>query len=113
VGLAVHWREAVWATLRRLISEGCSIMPTTHYPEEAKALAHRVARSRSSVLQSLSRNSYGIYLVHYAFVSWLQLALVGASMPATLKFAMVTVGAKESWLTTTALRRVPVVPRVV
>ena len=34
-------------------------------------------------------------------------------VPATLKFAMVTVGAKESWLTTTALRRVPVVPRVV
>jgi hypothetical protein len=35
-------------------------------------------------------------------------------MPATLKFAMVTVGAVGgSWLTTIALRRVPVVARVV
>ena len=78
------------------------------------ALFLRFARSRSSVFESLSRNSYGIYLVHYAFVSWLQLALVGASMPATLKFAVVTVGAVGgSWLTTIALRRVPAVARVV
>jgi peptidoglycan/LPS O-acetylase OafA/YrhL len=78
------------------------------------ALFLRFARSRSRVFESLSRNSYGIYLVHYAFVSWLTLALVGASMPATLKFAMVTVGAVGgSWLTTIALRRVPVVARVV
>jgi surface polysaccharide O-acyltransferase-like enzyme len=78
------------------------------------ALFLRFARSRSSVFESLSRNSYGIYLVHYAFVSWLQLALVGESMPATLKFAIVTVGAVGgSWLTTMAVRRVPVVARVV
>ena len=43
VGLDVQSREAVWATLRRLIGEGCSIMLTTHYLEEAEALADRVA----------------------------------------------------------------------
>jgi peptidoglycan/LPS O-acetylase OafA/YrhL len=78
------------------------------------ALFLRFARSRSAVFESLSRNSYGVYLVHYAFVSWLQLALVGASMPATLKFAIVACGAVGgSWLTTMALRRVPIVARVV
>jgi ABC-2 type transport system ATP-binding protein len=43
VGLDVQSREMVWATLRRLIGEGCSIVLTTHYLEEAEALADRVA----------------------------------------------------------------------
>jgi ABC-2 type transport system ATP-binding protein len=43
VGLDVRSREMVWATLRRLTGEGCSIVLTTHYLEEAEALAHRVA----------------------------------------------------------------------
>ena len=74
----------------------------------------RFARSRSSLFGSLSRNSYGIYLVHYAFVSWLQLALVGASLPAALKLTVVTCGAVAgSWLLTSTLRRVPAVARVV
>jgi ABC-2 type transport system ATP-binding protein len=43
VGLDVQSREVVWATLRRLIGEGCSIVLTTHYLDEAEALADRVA----------------------------------------------------------------------
>jgi len=43
VGLDVQSREVAWATLRRLIGEGCSIVLTTHYLEEAEALADRVA----------------------------------------------------------------------
>jgi surface polysaccharide O-acyltransferase-like enzyme len=78
------------------------------------ALFLRFARSRSTVFGSLDRNSYGIYLVHYAFVSWIQLALVGASMPATLKFTIVVCGAlAASWITIIALRRVPGIARVV
>ena len=74
----------------------------------------RFARSRSRIFESLSRNSYGIYLVHYAFVNWLQLALVDAPMPGILKFAIVVCGAvAASWLTTIALRRIPGVARVV
>jgi len=42
VGLDVHARELLWATLRTLISQGCSIVLTTHYLEEAEALADRV-----------------------------------------------------------------------
>jgi peptidoglycan/LPS O-acetylase OafA/YrhL len=74
----------------------------------------RLARSRSSLFGSLSQNSYGVYLVHYAFVSWLQLALVGSTMPAALKFAVVTTGAvAASWACTIAIRRVPSVLQVV
>ena len=42
-GLDIQAREMIWATLRRLVSEGCSIVLTTHYLEEAEALADRVA----------------------------------------------------------------------
>jgi ABC-2 type transport system ATP-binding protein len=43
VGLDIQSREMVWDTLRRLIADDCSIVLTTHYLEEAEALADRVA----------------------------------------------------------------------
>jgi len=43
VGMDLSAREMLWATLRRLVKEGCSIVLTTHYLEEAEALADRVA----------------------------------------------------------------------
>ncbi len=43
VGLDVQARSALWQVLRDLIHEGCSIVLTTHYIEEAEALADRVA----------------------------------------------------------------------
>ena len=78
------------------------------------ALFLRFARSRSTIFSSLSKNSYGIYLVHYAFVSWLQLSMVGTTLPAFAKFSVVTtVAIAGSWLAVIALRRVPAVARVV
>lgn len=78
------------------------------------ALFLRFARSRSTLFSSLSKNSYAIYLVHYAFVNWLQLAMTGTTMPAFAKFAIVTTLAiAGSWLTAIALRRVPAIARVV
>ena len=43
VGLDIQSRELMWSMLRRLVSEGASIVLTTHYLEEAEALADRVA----------------------------------------------------------------------
>lgn len=43
VGLDLQAREALWANIRALLQEGCSILLTTHYLEEAEALANRVA----------------------------------------------------------------------
>ena len=43
VGLDVKAREALWSSVRALLASGCSIVLTTHYLEEAEALATRVA----------------------------------------------------------------------
>jgi ABC-2 type transport system ATP-binding protein len=43
VGLDIQARELMWATLRQLVEDGCSIVLTTHYLEEAESLADRVA----------------------------------------------------------------------
>src|SRR5690606_18269274 len=43
VGLDVQAREVLWASIRGLLATGCSIVLTTHYLEEAEALADRVA----------------------------------------------------------------------
>jgi ABC-2 type transport system ATP-binding protein len=41
-GLDVNARETMWATLRTLVAGGTAIVLTTHYIEEAQALADRV-----------------------------------------------------------------------
>ena len=43
VGLDVQARQALWASIRGLLAAGCSVVLTTHYLEEAEALADRVA----------------------------------------------------------------------
>ena len=42
-GLDVQAREMMWTTVRRVVGEGASVVLTTHYLEEAEALADRVA----------------------------------------------------------------------
>jgi len=42
VGLDVQARAMMWETLRQLVRDGASIVLTTHYIEEAEALADRV-----------------------------------------------------------------------
>jgi ABC-2 type transport system ATP-binding protein len=57
VGLDVQAREALWRVVRELLHEGCSIVLTTHYLEEAEALADRVAvMTRGRLITSGSVN---------------------------------------------------------
>ncbi len=42
-GLDIEARETLWKTIRQLVADGCAIVLTTHYLEEAEALAHRVS----------------------------------------------------------------------
>jgi ABC-2 type transport system ATP-binding protein len=42
-GLDVEGRESLWEVVRELTARGCAILLTTHYLEEAEALAERVA----------------------------------------------------------------------
>lgn len=41
-GLDIQAREIMWQTIRGLVAEGCAVVLTTHYLEEAEALADRV-----------------------------------------------------------------------
>jgi ABC-2 type transport system ATP-binding protein len=42
VGMDVETRQKLWAAIRQLLAGGCSVLLTTHYLEEAEALADRV-----------------------------------------------------------------------
>ncbi|MEA2937572.1 MAG: hypothetical protein QOC56_1076 [Alphaproteobacteria bacterium] len=80
----------------------------------ALAICLRFATNVSPVLDSLSDNAYGMYLVHYGFVIWLQYALLGVALHATVKAAIVFAGTLAlSWAATAALRAVPFGSRLI
>ena len=55
---------------------------------------------------SLSANAYGIYVVHYGFVTWIQFALLDVDLPIVIKFSIVFLGALIlSWLSSLLARR--------
>ncbi len=61
---------------------------------------------------SLARNAYGIYLVHYFFVIWLQYALLGVAVFAVAKGLFVSAASLLlSWAVAIALGRMPLVSR--
>jgi peptidoglycan/LPS O-acetylase OafA/YrhL len=79
----------------------------------ALALCLRFATAPSRPLGSLRDNAYGIYVLHYAFVSWLQYAMLPVQLSGFAKGATVTLAAVLlSWGATAALRRIPGVARV-
>ncbi|HDS1139691.1 TPA: ABC transporter ATP-binding protein [Stenotrophomonas maltophilia] len=41
-GLDIQARQAMWQSIRQLVAEGCGVLLTTHYLEEAEALAQQV-----------------------------------------------------------------------
>jgi ABC-2 type transport system ATP-binding protein len=43
VGLDIESRQAFWAVIRTQVAAGCAVLLTTHYLEEAEALADRVS----------------------------------------------------------------------
>jgi peptidoglycan/LPS O-acetylase OafA/YrhL len=72
------------------------------------AVCIRFATCRRRILDSLSANAYGMYLIHYPFVVWMQFALMDAPMPAVAKAASVmAVAVLASWVVVAALRNIP------
>jgi hypothetical protein len=72
------------------------------------ALFLRFARRSGLIRESLAANAYGIFLLHYPSVTWLQLALLDADISGWLKAVAVFVGALAiSWGVTAALRMMP------
>jgi Acyltransferase family len=78
------------------------------------ALFVRFANRRRWAYDSLSDNEYAMYLIHYMFVSWVQLAILGLALPAIAKGALVFgVVLLLSWKTSAIIRSIPAVARVV
>jgi hypothetical protein len=74
----------------------------------------RFAMLRSRALASLATNAFGIYLLHYVFVVWLQYALLGVALFAVEKALIVFGGSLLlAWSATIALRLVPLGSRLV
>src|SRR5207245_7121691 len=73
----------------------------------------RFAKSSLRLLDLLRPSAYGIFLVHYIFIIWLQYAVYDPPLPAFVKFAIVfTCALALSWWLTLLLRRVALVCRV-
>lgn len=79
----------------------------------ALALFLRFASAPHPVFAALVPCAYGIYLVHYPIVSWLQYLHLGLALPGFAKGVIVTAGSIAiSWALVALLRRVPGVARV-
>ncbi len=70
--------------------------------------------TRRPVIDSLSENAYGIYLIHYPFITWLQYILLSVALFAVAKAAIVFTGTLAlSWAATIAMCRSPIGARLV
>ncbi|MEJ2657852.1 MAG: acyltransferase family protein, partial [Desulfobacterales bacterium] len=74
----------------------------------------RFAKRRVRIFDSLSENSYGIYIVHYVFVTWLQYLLLGSGLDPLVKGIVVFVGTLIlSWVLVASIRHIPAVAKVI
>jgi hypothetical protein len=77
-------------------------------------LVLRFAGGQLPVLDALKRDAYGMYLVHYVFVVWLQYALLAAGLFAVVKGAIVFASTLLlSWGTIAAIRCIPPAAQVI
>jgi glucan biosynthesis protein C len=78
------------------------------------AIFLRLANRPWPRLAGLLQNAYGIFLVHYVFVTWLQYMLLGLAMIAVAKGALVFAGALFlSWATVVTVCRLPLGARLI
>ena len=78
------------------------------------AIFLRFTASGSRLLDAMRPSAYGIYLLHYIFIVWLQYAIYDFSFPAVIKFAIVFAGTLSlSWGLTSMLRKIPGVARMI
>jgi peptidoglycan/LPS O-acetylase OafA/YrhL len=74
----------------------------------------RLARSSLRLLDAMQPSAYGIYLLHYIFIIWLQYFVFDPAFPAGVKAAIVFVGTLSgSWALTVLLRKIPFVARMI
>ena len=92
----------------------CFVMYSAILSLAALALFLRFVEFRVSWADSLCKNSYAIYIVHYPFVVWTQYVLLGWSMAAEIKAVFVfTISLAVSWATSVMLRQIPGIKAVI
>jgi surface polysaccharide O-acyltransferase-like enzyme len=78
------------------------------------ATSLRLSRSSLRLLDAMQPSAYGIYLLHYMFIIWLQYVVFDPAFPAGIKAAIVFVGTLSgSWALTVLLRKIPFVARMI
>ncbi|MDB5546797.1 MAG: Acyltransferase family protein [Tardiphaga sp.] len=74
----------------------------------------RFAATRLTLLDTLRPSAYGVYLVHYIFIIWLQYAVFDLALSPFAKFAIVFAGTLAgSWIVVAMARRLQVVRRLI
>jgi hypothetical protein len=102
---ALWWRTAYGAAFAAFSGAMAFTVPATSL---------RLARSSLRLLDAMQPQAYGIYLVHYMFIIWLQYLVYDPAFPAGVKAGIVFAGTLSgSWLLTVILRRIPVVARMI
>ena len=78
------------------------------------SLFRKFTKRASAFWDSLTRNAYCIYLVHYIFVLWCQYELLNVDLPAFIKFLITfVISLLLSWQVSILLRKIPVVKKYV
>ena len=78
------------------------------------AIFLRFAKTPLKLLDAIRPSAYGIFLVHYIFIIWLQYAIYDPPLQAVVKFAIVFTGTLAmSWGLVVVLRKIPVVARMI
>jgi surface polysaccharide O-acyltransferase-like enzyme len=74
----------------------------------------RFERSSFWLLDAVRPSAYGIYLLHFIPLIWLQYVVYDPAFPAFVKFAIVFTGTLSmSWALTVLLRKIPVAARTI
>jgi hypothetical protein len=74
----------------------------------------RFKQSSFWLLDAMRPSAYGVYLVHFIPLIWLQYVVYDPAFPAFVKFAIVFIGTLSvSWALTVLLRKIPVAARMI
>jgi surface polysaccharide O-acyltransferase-like enzyme len=102
---ALWWRAAYGIAFAAFSAAMAFTVPATSL---------RLAHSSLRLLDAMQPQAYGIFLLHYMFIIWLQYVVYDPAFPAGVKAGIVFVGTLSgSWLLTVLLRRIPLVARMI
>ena len=102
---ALWWKIAYGAAFASFSAAMAFTVPATSL---------RLAHSSLKLLDAMQPSAYGIYLLHYMFIIWLQYAVYDPAAPAGVKAGIVFIGTLSgSWMLTVLLRKIPAVARMI